>query len=123
METMTYENYEPTPKKVLLGIELTDEEFDFLMCEQNKGKELKVIDNKVIATEKVISEEEKASIRIEELKNWFNTYYTIQEQKLRRLHTLQLLCDDGTTPYYALVDLYNLAEKYRKEIQELEKKV
>ena len=103
--------------------EVNDEEYDFLMCEQPKGKELKVIDGKVVAVERVITEEETAKLRINELKQWFNTYYTIQEQKLRRLHTLQLLCDDGISPYYALIDLYNLAEKYRKEIQELEKKV
>ena len=28
----------------LLGIEISFEEFDHLMCEQNKGKELKVVD-------------------------------------------------------------------------------
>lgn len=53
----------------LLGIELTDKEFDFLMCEQSKGKELKVVDGKVVAVEKVITEEEKAKIRIAELKS------------------------------------------------------
>lgn len=35
----------------LLGIGLTEKEFDFLMCEQNKGKEIKVIDNKLVACE------------------------------------------------------------------------
>lgn len=107
----------------LFNIELNNEEFNFLMNEQSKGKELKPINGKVIAVEKIVTEKDNAKLRINELKQWFNTYYTIQEQKLRRLHTLQLLCDDGTSPYYALVDLYNLAEKYRKEIQELEKKV
>lgn len=51
----------------LLGIELTEKEFDFLMCEQAKGKELKVIDGKVVAAERVITEEEKSKARINEL--------------------------------------------------------
>lgn len=58
--------------------ELTDEEFDFLMCEQPKGKELKVVDakdkydnpiKKVVAVERVITEEEKFKARINELKS------------------------------------------------------
>ena len=42
----------------LLGIELTDKEFDRLMCEQSKGKELKIVDGKVIAVEHEITQEE-----------------------------------------------------------------
>lgn len=52
----------------LLGIELSLEDFDKLMCEQSKGKELKVIDGKVVAGERVISEDEKRLNRINELK-------------------------------------------------------
>ena len=37
----------------LLGIEMPLEEFDYLMCEQSKGKELKIIDDKVVAVEYV----------------------------------------------------------------------
>jgi hypothetical protein len=44
--------------KNLLNISLTDEEFDFLICEQNKGKELKVVDGKVVAIEHQVTEEE-----------------------------------------------------------------
>ena len=35
----------------LLGIEISFEEFDRLMCEQSQGKELTVVDGKVIAVE------------------------------------------------------------------------
>ena len=42
----------------LLGIEMPLEEFDFLICEQNKGKELKVVDGKVVAVEYEPTEEE-----------------------------------------------------------------
>jgi hypothetical protein len=51
----------------LLGIELTPEEFDYLMCEQSKGKELKAVDGRVIALDRVITEEEKNQMRINEL--------------------------------------------------------
>ena len=42
----------------LLGIEMPIEEFDRLLCEQAKGKELKVMDGKVIAEYHVPTEEE-----------------------------------------------------------------
>ena len=42
----------------LLGIEMTLEEFDNLMCEQANGKELKVIDKRVVAVERVFTQEE-----------------------------------------------------------------
>lgn len=42
----------------LLGIEVTEKEFDFLFCEQAKGKELKVVDGKVIAVEHEVTQEE-----------------------------------------------------------------
>lgn len=57
---------------------------------------------------------------IQALKTWFNEYYTIQEQKFRRLHTLGKLTDEGQDPYQALLNLYNLAEINRARIQELE---
>lgn len=36
-------------KYSLLGIEMPFEEFDRLLCEQSKGKELKVVEDKVVA--------------------------------------------------------------------------
>ena len=104
----------------LFDIELSEQEFDNLMCEQAKGKELKVVDGKVVAVERVITEEEKAQIRINQLKLWFDTEYTKQEQKYRRLRTLNKLCDDGSNPESKLLELYNLAEQKRSEIQQLE---
>lgn len=46
---------------------LTNKEIDFLICEQNKGKDLKVVDGKTVAVERVITEQEKAQMRIAEL--------------------------------------------------------
>lgn len=43
----------------LLGIEVTFEEFDKLMCEQSQGKQLVVENGKVIAIDRVQTEEEK----------------------------------------------------------------
>ena len=53
----------------LFDIQLTNKEFDYLLCEQAKGKELKVVDGKVIAVERIITKEEKAQSRINELKS------------------------------------------------------
>lgn len=100
--------------------EVTNEEFDYLFSEQTKGKDLKPIDGKVVAVERVITEEEKAQARINELKLWFDTEYTKLEQKYRRLRTLNKLCDDGSNPESKLLELYNIAEQKRFEIQQLE---
>lgn len=45
-------------KYSLLGVEMPFEEFDKLLCEQSKGKELKVIDGKVVAEYHIPTEEE-----------------------------------------------------------------
>lgn len=52
----------------LLGIEVPFEEFDFLLREQSKGKELKVVNGKVVAEYRAASEEELSEQRIQELK-------------------------------------------------------
>lgn len=54
---------------------------------------------------------------------WFDITYTQKEQKYRRLHTLQLKCDNGATPYDMLILLYKEAEVKRKRIQEIEENI
>lgn len=54
-------------KRMLLGIEVTYEEFDKLFCEQAEGKELKVVDGKVIAVDHAITEEEIKWIKINDI--------------------------------------------------------
>lgn len=103
----------------LLGIDLTLEEFDYLMCEQAKGKELKLIDGKVVAVERVITEKEKAQMELNKLKQWFDVEYMRQEQKLRRLHTLGKDYN-GISAYDKLIELYNQAEEVRAKINQLE---
>lgn len=66
------------------------------------------------------SDTEKLQIEMNELKNWFNTYYTEHEQKYRRLNTLKQLTDELEDPYNKLVELYQIAEIKRKRIQEIE---
>ena len=104
----------------LLGIEMPLEEFDRLMCEQAKGKQLKVVGGKVVAVEYEPTQTELYENELNQLKQWFDVEYMRAEQKYRRLHTLQELCDDGVSPYYKLIDLYKEAEVKRKRIQELE---
>lgn len=54
------------------------------------------------------------------LLTWFKEYYTIHEQKYRRLNTLKQLTDELEDPYNKLVELYQEAEIKRKRIQEIE---
>lgn len=61
-----------------------------------------------------------AGFKISDLQNWFDIVYTRQEQKLRRLHTLNLMTDDNKSPLEELKNLYVEAEFKRKEIQKLE---
>lgn len=58
----------------LLGIEMYLEEFDHLMCEQSKGKELVVQDGKVVAIDHIVTEEELLRNELAELENWFLEY-------------------------------------------------
>ena len=55
------------------------------------------------------------------LKQWYDEDYTKNEQKLRRLHTLGKLTDEGKDPYNELINLYSEAEIKRARIQELER--
>ena len=88
---------------IYLDFDCIDDTFVFNIEKYNKRKNIKL-----------------ASAEIAELKTWFDTIYTKQEQKLRRLITLKTLCDDGQRPEDKLITLYNEAERKRKRIQELE---
>ena len=52
----------------ILGVEMKKEEYDFLILEQLKGKELKLENGKVVAVEKTLSKEARKNIRISEIK-------------------------------------------------------
>ena len=58
----------------LLGIEMPLEEFDRLMCEESEGKELKVVDGKVVAVEHEQTQEELLELELRNLYKWFEEY-------------------------------------------------
>lgn len=94
----------------LFGIELTNEQFDLLMCEQAKGKELKVVDGKVVAVEHEPTEQEKANMRIAELKKkLFDTDYQVLKWK------------EGELTDYEFEPMRLQRKAWREEIRELEK--
>lgn len=57
---------------------------------------------------------------LESIKEWFDVYYAQHEQKYRRLMSLGKMCDDGTSPSFALNNLYIEAETKRARINQLE---
>lgn len=96
----------------LLGIDLTYEEFDFLMCEQSKGKELKVVDGKVVAVEHTQTEQERAQMKIFELK-----------QKLQETDYQAIKHFEGYLTDYEYEPIKIQRQAWRDEINELEKKI
>lgn len=104
----------------ILGIEITDEENEYLLSQQAQGKELKIVDGKVVAVEHQPTQKELAQQEIAELKTWFDIYYAQHEQKFRRFISLGKKTDEGTDANIELVKLYVEAEEKRKKIQELE---
>ena len=57
---------------------------------------------------------------IQDLRDWFETYYTQHWQKYNRLIALGKLTDEGTDPQEERLKLYETAETNRTRIQELE---
>ena len=111
--------------KQLLGMNITDEEFDFLMNEQTKGKELRINNGKIVAEFHVETEQEYAQRRIGELKyklkalDWINA-------KQSEVIAKTLITND-LTELNAFQEKYAkqlaLKQQYRDEINELEKKL
>ena len=102
-------------------IEVDDADYANTLTAEN-GKAWRVVNNELVEEiydENVYNANNNLD-EMEALKNWFNEYYTIQEQKLRRLHTIGKSTDDGQDPYQELIKLYNQAEINRAKIQELE---
>lgn len=74
----------------LFGIELTDEEYDYLICENTKNKDLQVVESKdeenntiktIVAVEKVITPEELAFAKQQQ-------YEELIESKIRQKYTV-----------------------------------
>ena len=110
----------------LLGIEVTLEEFDYLICEQNKGKELIVENGKVIARDRVVTEEQLNQIKIIELTNWFDSYFDKQLNQSQWQKNFKVSEDpyfkdeNGNPKTYANIDeLKEQAELVADEIKKL----
>lgn len=58
-----------------------------------------------------------------ELIGWFDGYYTIHEQKYRRLSALNVPDDDGQDVVDKLQMLYQEAEIKRKRVQEIQENI
>lgn len=114
---------EPQKTYSLLGIEMPLEEFDYLICEQNKGKELVVENGKVIARERIITQEQINKQKIAELKQWFDTNYRTYVEMLTRRQALgiddKIVDQFRNKTYTNLTELYEEAEVVSKEIREL----
>ena len=110
----------------LLGIEMSLEEFDFLLCEQAKGKELVVEDGKVIARDRVVTREEINQNKILELTNWFDSYFNkqliqSQWQKNFKVSEDPYFKDENGNPktYADIEELKEKAELVASEIRNL----
>lgn len=96
----------------LFGIKLTMEEFDHLMCEQNKGKELKVVDGKVVAKIHQPTQKEIAQQRIFELK-----------QMLSDTDYKAIKYAEGELPYAEYESTRKQRREWRAEINRLEQQL
>ena len=92
------------------SIEITDEQYNQIINGDLIARNGKLIQNIAKALRP----------RITELKEWFNTYYTIHEQKYRRLIDMNI---DKEQNEQLLQALYIKAEQKRAEIQQLEEEL
>ncbi len=115
--------YQTAPIEEEKALEITEEQY--LLLEKYVGcidKNFNLVVSLIEKRNKAI----KAESRIVELKEWFNNYYSTYEQKYRRLDYLfnnDIVTEETTNAHNNLVELYFLAEKYREEINQLEKEV
>ena len=101
--------------KTLFGIEIEDEYFNYLFDQQSQGKEIKVIDGKLVAVEHEVTEEEIKQKRIYEIKTWFDEYDN-QVKQYERCVRLGIEFDKD------MVELDNQAQIYSDELRKLEGK-
>jgi hypothetical protein len=100
----------------LLGIEVTFEEFDRLMSEQSQGKQLKVVDGKIVAVEYKQTEEELLNIELKEINLWF-TWYDNQVAQYNRSQRLGIEFDRDIN------ELDNEATQKQLRIREIQDKL
>lgn len=72
MDELLEETQSEKEKYYILGVEVSYEEMDRLSCEQAKGKELKVVDGKVVAVDHEVTDEELINKRVYEIQEKLN---------------------------------------------------
>lgn len=95
--------------KELFGIEMTDKDFDDLMVAELQGKQLKVINNKVVAVNYEPTQEEIVHSQIYELK-----------QKLAQTDYQAIKYAEGELPYSEYEPVRKQRREWRAEINRLE---
>lgn len=98
--------------KRIFDIEVTDEYFKYLFQEQAQGKEIKVVDGKVVAVERVFSEKETTQLEIDKLTEELQRTDYIAN-KLAEANAEYIVTEDKTK----LIELRN---KYAKELADRE---
>jgi hypothetical protein len=101
----------------ILGIEVTDEEYDYLFCQQSNGKELKVVDGKVVAVYHEVTDVEKLNNELNSLMSLFNDYYDNQIKQYERCQRLGLVFDGN------IKTLDNEAQNNQIRIREIREKL
>ena len=115
MENLTHE---------LLGVKMSLEEFDKLMCEQNKGKRLSNIDNKVFAIDYQPDNSDLKQKRLYQLENWFNSYF--EKQLIQSMWQKDFTTSHDTyfnKDYSTIDELKTQGEIVRAEIKQLRKEI
>ena len=116
---VVYTNFIPSDISNL--IELTDAQYREYQEKTKQGYKANININNDVVDITYIENKKKTYIKeLQEIKKWFNTYYTEHEQKYNRLIALNKTLDDGTSPQDALNSLYSQAEGKRKQYQDLE---
>ena len=98
----------------LLGIEMPIEEFDSLMVAQSNGKELKVVNGKVVAVDHEPTQKELLSIELQKLYTWFDEYDN-QVKQYSRCQRLGIKYDKD------IEELDNQAKSKAERITEIRK--
>lgn len=108
----------------ILGMEVEAEKFDELICEQNKGKKLEIVDGNIVAVNYEPTEQEKKIDKIQALENWFSEYFDYQLRQSMWQSNFVVSYDDYFKKTYIDIDeLKQQAEVVRAEIKALRAEV
>lgn len=104
----------------LLGIEVEAEKFDELICEQNNGKKLEIVDENIIAVDYQPTEKEIKANELLKLENWFNSYFERQLIQSFWQNDFVISHDDVFGVNYSTIDeLKAKGEEVRAQIKNL----